>query len=179
MGMRILATPGVREKDELARVAKTELGEDEGRLAVDIASLRDWVKKSPHLQNIRTDDAFLTLFLRGCKFSLERSKEKLDFHFTVRGSLPSWFDQWDPRKDSFKVSTMVMTAAMEGDEQSEICGIVLVLDMAGMTASHALRMNPVVAKKAMTVWQDAYPSRPKALHFVNMPPVIESVFTMM
>ena len=25
---------------------------------------RDWVKKSPHLQNIRTDDAFLTLFLR-------------------------------------------------------------------------------------------------------------------
>ena len=57
-------------------------------------------------------------------------------------------------------------------------------------------MNPVVAKKAMTVWQDAYPSRcsegflfhsdflqisrrPKALHFVNMPPVIESVFRMM
>ena len=57
-------------------------------------------------------------------------------------------------------------------------------------------MNPVVAKKAMTVWQDAYPSRcskgfllnsdfqpiscrPKAIHFVNMPPVIESVFRMM
>ena len=109
-------------------------------------------------------------------------------------------------------------------------GIVLVMDMAGMTASHALRvdnldkylkvlqiflrfriqiydltyyeqMNPVVAKKAMTVWQDAYPSRcccpfhingkkmsitclihlyrPKAMHFVNMPPVIESVFRMM
>jgi len=217
--MRILATPGVREKEELARVAKAELGEDEVRLAADIATLRDWVKKSPHLKNIRTDDAFLTLFLRGCKFSLERTKEKLDFHFTVRGSLPSWFDQWDPKQeslakilrlgaylplpgydrkgrrvvlmrdglvdpndkveDSFKMSTMVMTAAMEGDEQSEIMGIVLVMDMAGMTASHALRMNPVVAKKAMTVWQDAYPSRPKAMHFVNMPPVIESVFRMM
>ena len=62
-------------------MAKAELGEDEGRLAADIATLRweikndlfqvhkkylfrDWVKKSPHLQKIRTDDAFLTLFLR-------------------------------------------------------------------------------------------------------------------
>merc|ERR1719290_7346 len=48
----------------------------------------------------------------------------------------------------------------------------------GMIASHALKMNPVVAKKAMTVWQDAYPARPKALHFINMPPVIESVYKM-
>eukprot|EP00091_Calanus_sinicus_P008665 TRINITY_DN20822_c0_g1_i1.p1 TRINITY_DN20822_c0_g1~~TRINITY_DN20822_c0_g1_i1.p1 ORF type:complete len:163 (+),score=38.21 TRINITY_DN20822_c0_g1_i1:34-489(+) len=51
--------------------------------------------------------------------------------------------------------------------------------MGGMTAAHALSMNPVVAKKAMTVWQDAYPARPKALHFITMPPVIESVFKMM
>eukprot|EP00092_Neocalanus_flemingeri_P023117 GFUD01025065.1.p1 GENE.GFUD01025065.1~~GFUD01025065.1.p1 ORF type:complete len:185 (-),score=61.12 GFUD01025065.1:187-702(-) len=73
---------------------------------------------------------------------------------------------------------MVMEFAMDGDIQADICGIVLIQDMAGMTASHALSLNPAVAKKAMTVWQDAYPARPKALHFINMPPVIESVFKM-
>jgi hypothetical protein len=73
---------------------------------------------------------------------------------------------------------MVMELALEGDVQAQVCGMVLVQDLGGMTASHALKMNPVVSKKAMTVWQEAYPARPKALHFVNMPPVMESVFRM-
>ena len=32
-------------------------------------------------------------FLRGCKFSLERSKEKLDNFHLVKGALPEWFDR--------------------------------------------------------------------------------------
>jgi len=205
--------------EDLEKAAKDNLGEDKARLKDDIKALKSWIKKSPHLHSIRQDDAYLTMFLRGCKFSLERTKEKLDFHHTVRGSLPTWFDNWDPRQqhlqtilktgmylplrgydkhgrgvvlmrngvsdpntskqeDEFKVSTMIMEQAFDGDAQASICGIVLIQDMAGMTASHALKMNPVVAKKAMTVWQDAYPARPKALHFINMPPVIESVYKM-
>jgi hypothetical protein len=73
---------------------------------------------------------------------------------------------------------MVMELALEGDVQAQVLGLVLVQDLAGMTAGHALQMNPVVSRKAMTVWQDAYPARPKALHFVNMPAVMESVFRM-
>jgi hypothetical protein len=205
-------------QEELEKAAKENLGEDKARVKDDIKALQTWIKKSPHLHSIRKDDAYLTMFLRGCKFSLERTKEKLDFHHTVRGNLPTWFDNWDPRQpqlqailktgmylplrgydrhgravvlmrggesdpnmkaeDEFKVSTMVMEQAFDGDDQTTICGIVLIQDMAGMTASHALKMNPVVAKKAMTVWQDAYPARPKALHFINMPPVIESVYKM-
>jgi len=205
--------------EDLAKAAKDNLGEDKARLQDDIKALKSWIKKSPHLHSIRQDDDYLTMFLRGCKFSLERTKEKLDFHHTVRGSLPTWFDNWDPRQqnlqtilktgmylplrgydkhgrgvvlmrngasdpntskqeDEFKVSTMIMERAFDGDAQASINGVVLIQDMAGMTASHALKMNPVVAKKAMTVWQDAYPTRPKALHFINMPPVIESVYKM-
>ena len=52
-------------------------------------------------------------------------------------------------------------------------------DMEGMTAQHALEMNPAVAKKAMTVWQDAYPAKPKALHMMNLPPVMETIYNMM
>jgi hypothetical protein len=50
--------------------------------------------------------------------------------------------------------------------------------MDGMTAQHALEMNPAMAKRAMTVWQDAYPAKPKALHFINMPGFMESIFSM-
>jgi len=82
-------------------------------------------------------------------------------------------------EDHFKVSTMVMELAFDGDEQSQIKGVVLIQDMGGMTASHALLITPALGKKAMTVWQDAYPAKPKALHFINMPGVIESVFKMM
>ena len=35
----------------------------------------------------------LKQFLRGCKFSLERSKEKLDNFHLVKGALPEWFDR--------------------------------------------------------------------------------------
>ena len=205
--------------EELARAARDDLGEDPARLSEDLAAIKSWIKKSAHLHSIRQDDEFLTMFLRGCKFSLERTKEKLDFHFSVRGNLPSWFDDWDPRKpelrhiikaggvlalpgydrhgrkvvvmrggksdpntmkkdDEFKASTMMMEMAMAGDKQAVIRGVVLLQDLSGMTASHAMSMTPAIAKRAMTVWQDAYPTRPKALHFVNMPPVIESVFKM-
>eukprot|EP00090_Calanus_glacialis_P005758 TRINITY_DN14460_c0_g1_i1.p1 TRINITY_DN14460_c0_g1~~TRINITY_DN14460_c0_g1_i1.p1 ORF type:complete len:328 (-),score=102.47 TRINITY_DN14460_c0_g1_i1:46-993(-) len=218
--MPAINTINVWTGEALEKAAKDNLGEDKGRLKDDLKALKSWISKSPHLHSIRKDDEYLTMFLRGCKFSLERTKEKLDFHHTVRGNLPSWFDSWDPRQpqlqailkagmylplkgydrhgrrvilmraggsdpntmkkeDEFKVSTMVMEHAMDGDDQASICGIVLIQDMGGMTAAHALSMNPVMAKKAMTVWQDAYPARPKALHFINMPPVIESVFKMM
>jgi len=204
-------------EEDLQEAAKNNLGEDPARLAQDLASIKAWIAKSPHLHSIRQDDGFLITFLRGCKFSLERTKEKLDFHFTVRGNLPSWFDGWDPRfpeikhiikagiyiplpgydrhgrkvivmrgglsdpdtmkkDDEFKTSTMVMESAMNGDHQAVICGVVLIQDLDNMTLAHAI--SPAVAKKAMTVWQDAYPTRPKALHFINMPPVMESLFKM-
>ena len=217
--MPAISTLNVWPSDELEEAAKENLGEDKARLKEDIKALKSWISKSPHLHSIRQDDEYLTMFLRGCKFSLERTKEKLDFHHTVRGQLPSWFDNWDPRRpelqailkagmylplqgydqhgrrvvlmraansdpstmkkeDEFKLSTMVMELALNGDAQASICGVVLLQDMGGMTAAHALSMNPAMAKKAMTVWQDAYPTRPKALHFINMPPVIESVYKM-
>ena len=48
-----------------------------------------------------------------------------------------------------------------------------------MTAQHALEMNPAMAKRAMTVWQDASPGKPKAFHLINMPSVMESIFNVM
>jgi len=206
--------------DELQAAAVAELAEDPKQLQEMMKILRDWIDKSPHLHSIRKDDAVLMTFLRGCKYSLERSKEKLDFFYSVRSNLPEWFDEWDPRQDyvqtilkagvylplhgydkkgrfvilmrngqvdpnsmklenSFKVSTMVTELAMVNNPQAIIKGFVIIQDMEGMGAAHAMQINPTIAKKAMTVWQDSQPIRPKAMHFLGMPTVMVSIFNMM
>ena len=35
-------------------------------------------------QNVRQDDLFLRYFLRGCNYSLAKTKDKLDLYFTAR-----------------------------------------------------------------------------------------------
>lgn len=41
-------------------------------------------------------DQWLLAFLRGSKFSLERSKEKLDMYYTMRTIVPEIFANRDP-----------------------------------------------------------------------------------
>ena len=45
------------------------------------------------------DDKLLLYFLRGCKFSLERTKEKLDFFYSIKANCPEWFDNWNVDDD--------------------------------------------------------------------------------
>ncbi|KAI8427674.1 hypothetical protein MSG28_002138 [Choristoneura fumiferana] len=40
---------------------------------------------------VRYNDQWLTTFLRGCKFSLERAKEKIDLYYSVRTTAPDMF----------------------------------------------------------------------------------------
>ncbi|XP_017473577.1 PREDICTED: alpha-tocopherol transfer protein-like [Rhagoletis zephyria] len=76
--------------DELQKVAIEELNEGPERLQRDIAALREWIEKQPHLR-ARTDDQFLVSFLRGCKHSLEKAKSKIDHFYTIRAMLPHVF----------------------------------------------------------------------------------------
>ena len=45
---------------------------------------------------IPIDDKTILMFLRGCKFSLERTKEKLDMFFSIKTLLPEFFENGDP-----------------------------------------------------------------------------------
>ncbi|KAI5641589.1 CRAL/TRIO domain-containing protein [Phthorimaea operculella] len=76
--------------DTLAVKAREELNEEPLRLEEDLQHLKDWIAKQPHLR-ARTDDQWLVAFLRGCKFSLERVKQKLDLYYTVRTTAPEFF----------------------------------------------------------------------------------------
>eukprot|EP00090_Calanus_glacialis_P029305 TRINITY_DN47040_c0_g1_i1.p1 TRINITY_DN47040_c0_g1~~TRINITY_DN47040_c0_g1_i1.p1 ORF type:complete len:319 (+),score=84.77 TRINITY_DN47040_c0_g1_i1:28-957(+) len=210
----------VFSQSELEKVAQDELGEDKAHIKSDLQTLKDWISKTPHLKGIRQDDAHLLKFLRGCKFSLERSKEKLDLYNACRSNVPQWFGNWDVESPLFQkflgwgnylplpgydkhgrqvilmrtgqivpsqtnIEEVLMTSlafyelACEDNTQGQVKGIVVLNDLGQATAQHAIMFNPVMAKKGITIWQEAYPARPKAMHFLNFPPVVQGVFTMM
>ncbi|XP_071526874.1 alpha-tocopherol transfer protein-like isoform X9 [Panulirus ornatus] len=82
--------------EELQQRAKEEINEDPERRAQDIEHIRDWLKHQPHIK-ARTDDWTILRFLRGCKFSLERTKEKLDMYYTCKTLCPEWYKNRDPQ----------------------------------------------------------------------------------
>lgn len=81
--------------DELAKMAKSELNEVPSRIKEDIQQIRNWISKQPHLKPI-CNDQFLINFLRGCKYSLERTKQKIDKYFTIKTTMPEIFSDRDP-----------------------------------------------------------------------------------
>lgn len=82
----------------LAKLAADELNEEPERIQSDIDALRSWITRTPHLKS-RTDDQFLVAFLRGCKYSLEKAKQKLDLFYTVRTHAPELIKNRDPMDD--------------------------------------------------------------------------------
>lgn len=90
-----MKTPAIRPlSEELANTAKNELNENPKKIVDDLEALRSWMAKQQHI-NGRTDDQFLIAFLRGCKYSLERAKEKIDMYYTVRTAIPEFFSARD------------------------------------------------------------------------------------
>lgn len=79
---------------ELASIAAEELNEVPSRIEEDLKALKEWIAKQRHL-TARLEDQFLIAFLRGCKFSLERVKEKIDSYYTIRGAIPEFFSNRD------------------------------------------------------------------------------------
>ena len=85
----------------LQALAAEELNETPDRLVSDLQLLKNWISQCPHLK-VRTDDQFLVTFLRGCKFSLEKAKQKFDLYYTVRCHLPEVMLNRDPYDDKLR-----------------------------------------------------------------------------
>lgn len=75
----------------MQKIAVEELNEVPDRVKDDIQALREWVLKQPHLKS-RTSDQFLVGFLRGCKFSIEKAKQKIDKFYSLRATLPEIYE---------------------------------------------------------------------------------------
>ncbi|XP_022912225.1 retinol-binding protein pinta-like [Onthophagus taurus] len=203
---------------ELQAKAIAELNEDPKRIDDDIQALRDWLEKQRHLTP-RMDKQFLLSFLRGCKFSLEKAKKKLENLYTMKTILREFFENRDPlspeiqailklgpflpltkvgspdapriilfrhvdpavhkMKDIFKVNIMISDILMNEDDQIIIGGMVALQDMAGVGSSSMVHMDLSLTKKAMMFFDGAYPQRPKAMHFINLPSFFDTMYNMM
>lgn len=94
-----MSSPDIRQLNtELQKIAKDELNEDPEKIQENLETLKEWIRKSPHL-NARMNDQFLVTFLRGCKYSMERAKQKLDMYYTLRTHMPEILVDRDPMND--------------------------------------------------------------------------------
>ncbi|KAJ6645543.1 Alpha-tocopherol transfer protein-like [Pseudolycoriella hygida] len=91
-----MSTIAVRPLNKhLKTIALEELNEEPDKIQENLEALKDWLKKSLHIK-ARTNDQFLITFLRGCKYSLDRSKKKIDMYYTLRTHIPELIKDRDP-----------------------------------------------------------------------------------
>ncbi|KAG4070474.1 hypothetical protein HA402_005706 [Bradysia odoriphaga] len=91
-----MSTPKIRPlTPDLQSIARKELFEDPNQIQGNLEILKQWLNQSAHIK-ARTDDQFLISFLRGCKYSLERAKQKIDMYYTYRTHLPEIVGNRDP-----------------------------------------------------------------------------------
>lgn len=102
----------------LQKKAIEELNEDPERIPKDLETFREWIKKSSHLK-ARDDDQFLISFLRGCKYSLERAKQKFDLYHTLKTHIPELTRNRDPASDKVLAAIRQGVGVMLPNKESE------------------------------------------------------------
>lgn len=74
--------------DEVKKIAKDELREDESSRKQSLKQMRDWISKNKDVENIRTDDVFLLRFLRCKKFSVPMAQQQLLKYLNMKKAMP-------------------------------------------------------------------------------------------
>ncbi|XP_053623850.1 uncharacterized protein LOC128682872 [Plodia interpunctella] len=109
----------------LLKKAQKEINENPKRVNSDIKALREWLDKQPHMHKIKPSDQWLLAFLRGSKFSLERSKEKLDMYYTLKGLVPEFFANRDPLdtglQEMLRLGAFLPLKNCEGEDSCRTC----------------------------------------------------------
>ncbi|PSN39982.1 hypothetical protein C0J52_20369 [Blattella germanica] len=99
--MRLFQMTLVQPNPEMQAFIRKELNEDINTTHRDLQHIKEWLSKQPHLPQFE-DDQRITTFLRGCKFSLEKTKRKLDMYFTMRAAVPEFFSDRDVTRPELK-----------------------------------------------------------------------------
>ncbi|XP_025831031.1 alpha-tocopherol transfer protein-like [Agrilus planipennis] len=84
----------IQPSPDMQVMIRKELNENVETRQKDLEHMKDWLKKQPHLPDTWDEERIMT-FLRGCKFSLEKCKRKLDMYFTMRAAVPEIFTNRD------------------------------------------------------------------------------------
>ncbi|XP_054718518.1 alpha-tocopherol transfer protein-like [Uloborus diversus] len=94
--------------------------------------------------------------------------------FVFRGGV------WDPSlctaDDVFRANVICLEKQID-DPLTQINGIVALLDMKGLGFHHVRHFSPSHALKIVSLVQDAFPARFKAVHIVNEPALFDIILT--
>ncbi|KAG0714456.1 Retinol-binding protein pinta [Chionoecetes opilio] len=90
--------PGAEDsrRAEVERLAHQELGEDQAQRERDVEAIRQWLKQTASKDSDSTYRTTILRYLRGCKYSLEKTKAKLDVYYSCKGDNPDMFQGRDP-----------------------------------------------------------------------------------
>ncbi|KYN22850.1 Alpha-tocopherol transfer protein-like protein [Trachymyrmex cornetzi] len=91
----------IQPTEEMSKQIRVELNENVATRDKDLEMIKEWLAKQPHLPKFDDDQRIMT-FLRGCKFSLEKCKRKLDMYFTMRAIVPEFFSNRDITRPSLQ-----------------------------------------------------------------------------
>ncbi|KAL5014872.1 hypothetical protein ScPMuIL_009142 [Solemya velum] len=87
--------------------------------------------------------------------------------------------KWDTERysiqDVFRNNICTFTKLIE-DEDTQVCGIIMIIDMKDISWAHAKSMSPFYAKRISSLLQDAFPARFKGMHYVNQPTFFDYIF---
>ncbi|XP_013184164.1 alpha-tocopherol transfer protein-like [Amyelois transitella] len=199
---------------EMWQKIREELNENADTKDADLAHIKEWLKKEPHLPD-EWDDQRIMTFLRGCKFSLEKTKRKLDMYFTMRTAVPEFFTDRDVKRpelqeilnmvqmpplpgltpdgrrviimrgldkdvqtpnvaDAFKLALMMGDVRL-AEEKEGVAGDVYILDASVATPTHFSKFTPTLVKKFLVCVQEAYPVKLKAVHVINISPLVDKI----
>ncbi|XP_041971680.1 alpha-tocopherol transfer protein-like [Aricia agestis] len=104
----------VQPTGEMWEKIRVELNENQNTKEQDLATIKEWLRKQPHLPD-EFDDRCLMSFLRGTSYSLEKCKRKLDMYFTMRTACPEFFTDRDiTRPELDNVMAKVQGAPLPG-----------------------------------------------------------------
>ncbi|XP_062873145.1 alpha-tocopherol transfer protein isoform X2 [Trichomycterus rosablanca] len=89
--------------------------------------------------------------------------------------------QWNPKEftayEVFRVS-LITSELIVQESETQINGLKAIFDLQGWCFSHALQINPSLAKNISSVLMDSFPLKVRGIHFINEPRFFHSVFTM-
>ena len=97
----------IQPADDMLKQIRAELNENVATRDKDLEIIKEWLTKQPHLPTFDDDHRLIT-FLRGCKFSLEKCKRKLDMYFTMRTAIPEFFSNRDITSPEMREVTKVV-----------------------------------------------------------------------
>ncbi|CAG0896259.1 unnamed protein product [Darwinula stevensoni] len=129
--------------DWLQEKAEKELNERKETRADDIKAIRHWLEKQPHLQTVPRDDRTILMFLRGCKFSLERTKEKLDMFFSIRTLLPEFFENGDPMHPT-NLAILRLGTCLPVEDKYEADGSKIVIARAAVQDPDKIKQEDII-----------------------------------